>query len=136
MFKRSFLLTFLMAYLDFFVPSYAMLVVRAQVALNRHIVVVVRSVTTPRHGRGHGPRLPWLLTTEPVQVVSLYPFLIFSNETPRPSPNSLACALMLSPYFTTPPAPIGVEFTHYHFQQLTFTGYPSLNGLHDPKAYS
>ena len=39
-------------------PSYAMLVSHSRLALNRHIAVVVRSVTTLRHGRGHGPRLP------------------------------------------------------------------------------
>ena len=46
-------------------PSYAILVGHSRLALNRHIVVVLRSVTTLRHGRGHGPRLPWLLTTGP-----------------------------------------------------------------------
>ena len=37
-------------------PSYAMLVGHSRLALNRHIAVVLRSVTTPRHGRGHGPK--------------------------------------------------------------------------------
>ena len=43
-------------------PSYSMLVGRSHLALNRHIVVVLWSVPPPRHGRGHGPSLPWLLT--------------------------------------------------------------------------
>ena len=46
-------------------PSYAILVVHSRLSLNRHIAVIKRSLTTPRHGRGHGPRLPWLLTTGP-----------------------------------------------------------------------
>ena len=50
-------------------PSYAMLVGHSRLSLNRHIAVVVRSATTPRHGRGHGPRLPWLLTTGPNTIV-------------------------------------------------------------------
>ena len=33
-----------------------MLVGHSRLALNRHIAVVLRSVTTPRHGRGHGPK--------------------------------------------------------------------------------
>ena len=37
-------------------PSYALLVGHSRLALNRHIAVVLRSVTTPRHGRGHGPK--------------------------------------------------------------------------------
>ena len=37
-------------------PSYAMLVGHLRLALNRHIAVVLRSVTTPPHGRGHGPK--------------------------------------------------------------------------------
>ena len=37
-------------------PSYAMLVGHSRLALNRHIVVVLRSVPTPRHGRGRGPK--------------------------------------------------------------------------------
>ena len=36
--------------------SYAMLVVLCTLALNRHIAVVLQSVTTPRHGRGHSPK--------------------------------------------------------------------------------
>ena len=43
-------------------PSYAMLVVRAQVALNWHIAVIMRSVTTPRHGRGHGTKVTAVAT--------------------------------------------------------------------------
>ena len=46
-------------------PSYAMLVVHSRLALNRHIAVIKRSVTTPRDGRGHGPRFPRLLGAGP-----------------------------------------------------------------------
>ena len=37
-------------------PSSAMLVGHSRLALNRHIAVVLRSVTTSRHGRRHGPK--------------------------------------------------------------------------------
>ena len=32
-------------------------------ALNRHTAVNLWAVPPPRHGRGHGPSLPWLPTT-------------------------------------------------------------------------
>ena len=44
-------------------PSYAMLVGRSPLALNRHTAVIMWTAPIPRHGRGHGPSLPWLLTT-------------------------------------------------------------------------
>ena len=37
-------------------PYYAMLLGHLRLALNRHIAVVLRSLTTPRHRRGHGPK--------------------------------------------------------------------------------
>ena len=42
--------------------SFAMLVGRAPLALNRHLAVISWTVPPPRHGRGHGPSLPRLLT--------------------------------------------------------------------------
>ena len=51
------LLTDVMAPFNFHPPpSYAMLVGHLRLALNRHIAVVLRSVTTPRPGRGHGSK--------------------------------------------------------------------------------
>ena len=63
-------------------PSYAMLVGHSLLSLNRHIAVVVRSVTTPRHGRGHGPRLPRLLGAGPVYQMCCN--AILNNGLPPP----------------------------------------------------
>ena len=60
-------------------PSYAMLVGHSRLALNWHISVVKRSVTTPHHGRGHGPRFPWLLG-----VVELIMTVVRKSKGPRP----------------------------------------------------
>ena len=60
------LLTAVMAPFHFHPPlSYAMLVGRSCLVLKRHIAVILWAAPIPRHGRGHGPRLPWFLTTEP-----------------------------------------------------------------------
>ena len=54
-----------------------MIVVHSRLALNWHIAVIMRSVTTPRHGREHSPRLPRLLGAGPNKKMCK---LLFKNE--------------------------------------------------------
>ena len=52
--------------------SYAMLVVRSHLALNRHIALIMRSMDEPApRARPTGPRLPCLLTTGPCNKLLL-----------------------------------------------------------------
>ena len=58
-------------------PSYAMLMGRSPLALNRHTAVIMWTAPIPRHGCGHGPSLPWLLTTGAISFKYAYFLWVF-----------------------------------------------------------